>query len=147
MAKTKFGSPDVEYVFESYPEPVRTKLLALRDMIIDVANVTPGVGYVEEALRWKQPSYLTSQSGSGSTIRLDACRCNAEGYDIFFHCQSGLVEHFRDLYGDGLTFVGKRSIHFDIKDKLRMKELHHCISLALTHHLRKKLQNKSIGQP
>jgi len=40
-------------------------------MIFDVAKKTPGVGKLEEDLRWGQPSYLTLETGSGSTIRID----------------------------------------------------------------------------
>ena len=124
--------------FSVYPKPVRTKLLALRQMILDVAKKTAGVGKIEEALRWEQPSYLTPETGSGSTIRIDYIKNEPDKYAIYFICTSGLIEDFKELYKDEMKFVGNRSIVFGIADRLPEAALRHCISLALTYHLRKK---------
>ena len=53
-----------------------------------------GVGPLTETLKWGQPSYLTQESGSGSTVRIDRLK-KGDGYAIYFHCQSGLVDEFR----------------------------------------------------
>lgn len=127
-----------KFDFSVYPKPVRTKLLALREMIFDVAKKTLGVGKLEEALRWGQPSYLTPETGSGSTIRIDHIKNEPDKYAMYFICTSGLIENFKELYKDEMKFVGKRSIVFDIGDRLPEVALRHCISLALTYHLRKK---------
>lgn len=124
--------------FSTYPKPVRQKLLALRQMIFDVAKKTPGVGKLEEALRWGQPSYLTPETGSGSTIRIDHIRNEPRKYAVYFICTSGLIEDFKELYKDELKFVGNRSIVFSVGDTLPEAALRHCVSLALTYHLRKK---------
>jgi len=124
--------------FNRYPKPVRDKLLALRRMIFDVAKKTPGVGNLEEGLRWGQPSYLTSETGSGSTIRIDQIRSDGRKYAMYFICTSGLVEEFKELYRDEMKFEGNRSIVFDLADKLPEAALRHCISLALTFHTRKR---------
>jgi hypothetical protein len=124
--------------FSRYPRPVRAKLLALRSMIFDVAKKTPGVGALEEGLRWGQPSYLTSETGSGSTIRIDQIGAEGRKYAMYFICTSGLVEEFKELYRDEMKFEGNRSIVFDVRDKLPEAALRHCISLALTHHRRKR---------
>lgn len=124
--------------FSVYPKPVRSKLLALREMIFDVAKKTPGVGKLEEALRWGQPSYLTPETESGSTIRIDHIRNEPDKYAMYFICTSGLIEDFKEFYKDDMKFVGNRSIVFDVGDRLPEAALRHCISLALTYHLRKK---------
>lgn len=124
--------------FSSYPKPVRDRLLALRKMIFDVAKKTPGVGKLEEALRWGQPSYLTPETGSGSTIRIDQIRNEPGKYAMYFICTSGLIEDFRELYRDEMNFMGNRSIVFGVDDRLPEAALRHCISLALTYHLRKQ---------
>ena len=124
--------------FNTYPKPVRGKLLALRQMIFDVAKKTEGVGKLEEALRWGQPSYLTPETGSGSTIRIDQIKNEPGKYAMYFICTSGLIEDFKELYKDKMTFAGNRSIVFDADDRLPEEALRHCISLALTYHLRKK---------
>ncbi len=124
--------------FSIYPKPVRKQLLALRQMIFDVAKKTSGVVKLEEALRWGQPSYLTPETGSGSTIRIDHIKNEPGKYAMYFICTSGLIEDFKELYKDEMKFVGNRSIVFDVGDRLPEAALRHCISLALTYHLRKK---------
>jgi Domain of unknown function (DU1801) len=138
MPKPKFEDVDVEAVFNAYPLPVQRKLLALRRMVFDVAKKTAGVGQLEEALRWGQPSYLTSETGSGSTIRIDQIKNEPGKYSIYFICTSGLIDTFKELYKDEMDFASNRSIVFGIENELPEDALRHCISLALTHHLRKR---------
>ena len=72
MAKqTNIKNPEVATVFETYPKEIRAKLLLLRRLIFNVASETDGVGELEETLKWGQPSYLTTQTKSGSLIRID----------------------------------------------------------------------------
>ena len=144
MPKPKFQDRDVAAVFNAYPRAVKAKLLSLRQLIFDVARQTPGVGEVHEALRWGQPSYLTPQTGSGSTIRLDCLKDDPSKFALYFHCQSGLVEAFRDIYGGKLKFEGNRSIVLGSGDDLKAEALRHCVSLALTHHLRKRARVPAV---
>ena len=104
--------------FSTYPKPARDRLLALRKMIMDVAKATPGVGRIEETLRWGQPSYITPETGSGSTIRIDHIRNKPTKYAMFFICTSGLIEDFKELYRDKMTLQGNRSIVFEAADRL-----------------------------
>ena len=127
----------VEAVFASYPNPVKSKLLALRKLMFDTAKATPGVGALEETLKWGQPSYLTTESKSGSTIRIDQVKTEAGQYAVYFHCQTDLVETFRELYPE-LRYGGNRSILLDAADRLPEAALRHCVALALTYHLRKR---------
>jgi len=130
-------NPALDAVFSAYPKPVKAKLLALRRLIFDTAKTTGGVGALEEALKWGQPSYLTSESKSGSTIRIDQVKEEAGQYAVYFHCQTDLVETFRELYPE-LRYGGNRSILLDAADKLPEAALRHCVALALTYHLRKR---------
>jgi hypothetical protein len=127
----------VEAVFEACPAPARTKLKALRRLILDTAKATKGVGRIEEALKWGQPSYLTPETGSGSTIRIDRVKSADNQVAMFFHCQTDLVETFRELY-PRLSYSGNRAILLDAGAKLPEAELRHCVALALTYHLRKR---------
>jgi uncharacterized protein DUF1801 len=127
----------VDALFAACPEPARTKLRALRRLILDTAKATKGVGAIEEALKWGQPSYLTPQTGSGSTIRIDRVKPAAKQVAVFFHCQTDLVETFRELYPK-LSYSGNRAILLDADQKLPEAELRHCVALALTYHLRKR---------
>jgi hypothetical protein len=137
--KKRTDSPTaaVDAVFSAYPRPVQARLLALRRLIFDTAKSTKGVGALEEALKWGQPSYLTPESKSGSTIRIDQLKTQAGGYAVYFHCQTDLVETFRELYPE-LRYGGNRSILLDAGEKLPEAALRHCIALALTYHARKK---------
>lgn len=137
MAKPlRFTNKAVRAAFDGYPKDIRNKLLALRALIFETAAKTEGVGVLEEALRWGEPSYITSKSGSGSTIRINAR--GEGGYAIFFHCQTDLVPTFRSLYGDAFRFEGNRAILFDKKDAVPKAALAHCIALALTYHASRK---------
>ena len=136
-----FGDKAVAAVFEGYPAGLRRKLIAVRELIFKVANATDGVGRLTETLKWGQPSYLTMESGSGSTVRIDRLK-KADGYAIYFHCQSGLVDQFRRIYPDSFRYESKRAILFAEKDRVPMRALGHCIALALTHHRRKKSRRR-----
>ena len=132
----------VESVFAGYSGPIKSRLLALRRLIFDTADATEGVGALEETLKWGQPSYLTTESKSGSTIRIDQVKSEAGGYAVYFHCQTDLVETFRELYPE-LRYGGNRSILLDTSDKVPEKALRHCIALALTYHARKRRPARS----
>ena len=143
MAKQKFSDTAVTEVFATYPKAIRAHLSELRDLIYQVAAVTEGVGTIEEALRWQQPSYLTPETGSGSTIRIDAVKGNAQNYAMYFHCQTGLIDQFKLLYPKMFKYEGNRAMIFNVADKLPEAELRHCVSLALTYHMRKRSNKKA----
>jgi hypothetical protein len=130
-------NPAVAAAFDACPAPIRTKLLALRRLIFDTARSTEGVGALEEALKWGQVSYLTIESKSGSTIRIDRVKSTAGQYAVYFHCQTDLVATFRELYPE-LSYGGNRSILLDAAGQLPEAELRHCVALALTYHLSKR---------
>jgi hypothetical protein len=132
----RFADRRVAAVFKAYPADVRRRLMTLRALVFETAARTQGVGALSETLKWGQPSYLTAETGSGTTVRIDRLK-KSDGYAIYFHCQSGLVGQFKDLYPDTFRTEGKRAIVFDLEDRVPVKALRHCIGLALTHHVRK----------
>ena len=134
----EIGNPKVAAVFDAYPNHLREKLLHLRRLILETAAETEGVGELEEALRWGQPSYLTTKSKCGSMIRIDRVKNRDDQYAIYVHCQTTLIETFRELYPGVLIYDGKRAILFDVADKIPVDILRHCISLALTYHSQKR---------
>jgi hypothetical protein len=127
----------VANVLESYPKPIGTTLQALRKLILDTARTTDGVGALEEALKWGQVSYLTSETGSGSTVRIDQVKSADNQVAVYFHCQTNLVETFREIYPQ-LSYSGNRAILLDAGAPLPKAELGHCVALALTYHLHKR---------
>ena len=88
MSERAFQSAEVAAKFRDYPEGVKQRLLSLRRLIFDVAATTAGVGELTETLKWGQPSYLTAQTGSGSTVRLDETASSPGRTALYFHCQT-----------------------------------------------------------
>src|ERR1700743_2655327 len=74
----------VANVLDGYPKPIGAKLRALRKLILDTARTTDGVGALEETLKWGQVSYLTSETGAGSTIRIDRVKSEANQVAVYF---------------------------------------------------------------
>jgi hypothetical protein len=136
--RTDVSDPAVDAVFNAYSTPLKAKLKALRRLIFETARTTEGVGALQETLKWGQPSYLTPETKSGSTIRIDQVNSAAGQYAVYFHCQTGLVDSFRELYPTKLRFGGNRCILLDAADELTGAELRHCVALALTYHLNKR---------
>ncbi len=134
-AARAFKDKNVAKVFASYPATVRGKLMSLREMIFETASTIEGVGPLDETLKWGQPSYLTTETGSGSTIRISRVKSSDNSVAVYFHCQTDLVATFRELY-PALEYEGNRSILFNAAAKIPEKALRHCIGLALTYHTR-----------
>jgi Domain of unknown function (DU1801) len=103
----------VARVFAGYPARVRRKLLALRALIFRTAASLAGVGRLEETLKWGEPAYVTAESKSGSTIR---------------------IERFRQRFPGALTFEGNRVIVLDQDGKIPAAALASCIASAPTYH-------------
>lgn len=121
--------------FETYPTAQRRQLLALRDMVFNVAAATPGVGRIKETLKWGQPSYLTPETKSGTTVRIDAHP--AGGAAIYVNCQTNLVETFKAHY-PALSYEGVRAVVLPPDAPLPKDALRHILALTLTYHARKK---------
>lgn len=134
-------SPEVDLVFNQYPDAVREKMVYLRSLILEVAKETEGITLLEETLKWGEPSYLTKQ---GSTIRIDWKKKKPDQYAIYFKCTSKLVPTFRMLYQDLFTFEGNRAITFQMNDQLPALELKQCITAGLRYHQVKHLPTLGI---
>ena len=132
---TKVADPQVAEVFRLFPPRARTRLLKLREIIYDVAAKTPGVGELDETLKWGEPAYLTP-SGAGSTIRLGWKAKTPGEVAMYFICTTSLIDRFRELYPNELRFGGNRALLFDLDEPMPDKALRHCIALALTNKLR-----------
>ncbi|MEM7112732.1 MAG: DUF1801 domain-containing protein [Chloroflexota bacterium] len=133
-----FTRPEVAELFCAYPDDVQKRLLNLRKLIFEVAATTEGVGQIDEALRWGQPSYLTVKPKSGSTIRIGQTKADNGQVAMYFHCQTNLVSTFRRLHPTAFQYEGNRAIIFDEKNDIAIDALKQCIALALTYHLNKK---------
>jgi hypothetical protein len=140
-----FRDPAVARVFESCPAAVRRRLLALRELIFRTAASTQGVGELEETLKWGEPAYLTTQSRSGSTIRLGWKKPDPSRCAMYFHCQTNLIQTFRTLFPDELQFEANRAIVFTAAEPVPMDSLAFCVAAALTYHRRKASAGREHG--
>jgi hypothetical protein len=129
-----FANTAVAQTFATYPPEMRSKLLALRELILRTAASTDGVGDIEETLKWGEPAYLTAASGSGSTVRIAWKKARPTEYALYFNCQTTLVETFRALFPDDFRFEGNRAIVFNASDAVPTDALVFCIAAALTYH-------------
>ena len=133
---SKITNPEVAAAFERYPSAMRRKLMTLRQLILDTAAESEDVGPLEETLKWGEPSYLAK---GGSAVRMGWKKSQPDFYALYFHCQTRLVDTFKELYRDEFKFEGNRAIVFDKNDGLPVEALKHCIYLSLTYHRRKHL--------
>jgi len=131
---TPFKSVAVAQAFNSCPAPMRRRLLTMRELIFQTAASTQGVGELEETLKWGAPAYLTSQSKSGSTIRLGWKKAKPSQVAMYFNCQTTLVETFRSLFPADFNFAGNRALIFDASACVPTDALRVCIAAALTYH-------------
>ena len=138
-----FANAAVAQAFEAYPPNMRRKLLALRELILKTAASTEGVGEIEETLKWGEPAYLTSQTGSGSTVRIDWKGSKPSEYAMYFNCQTSLVETFKTLFPGEFRFEGNRAIVFKDSESIPKDALAFCIAAALTYHRAGKLKRSA----
>ena len=120
--------------FATYPPEARRKLLHLRQLILETAEELENVGPITETLKWGEPAYLTSQSGSGSTIRIDWKAKTPDQYAMYFNCKTTLVDTFRTIFPNDFRFEGNRALVFTISDSIPEDSIKHCIGAALVYH-------------
>lgn len=123
-------------ILGSYSPQLRDKLLYLRQLIYETAMESKDITLLEETLKWNEPSYVTKK---GSTIRINRRKSSPEQYAMYFHCQTRLIETFRELYGELFEYENNRAILFNLSDDIPERELKHCILLSLTYKSRKHL--------
>ena len=135
MAENTYNicDPAVQAAFDAYGPQERDALMSLRALIFEVANATPGVGSVQETLKWGQPAYLTPQTKSGTTIRLGAPKSG--GVALYTHCQTSVISDFRSLFPARFSFDGNRAVVFPDGHLPPLEQLEPLVRMALTYHL------------
>lgn len=117
-----------------YPEPVRTRLLEIREIVFSVAAETKDIGALTETLKWGEPAYLTEASKSGSTIRLGTTKSAPDKCAVLFNCKTTLVETFRAHFAGDFAFEGNRALIVPATGALSREPLMLCLRAALTYH-------------
>lgn len=135
MAQHEFEDLAVAAVFKSYPADMRARLLALRQLVFDTAATVIGPDSLVETLKWGTPSYHT-RAKSGTPIRLGPAR-EAGEYSLFVHCQTSLIDEFREERPAAFRYSGTRALLFGPDDVPKEKHIKDFITAALTYHQRK----------
>lgn len=119
-----------------YPQPVRRRLLEIRELIFTVAAETEAIGPLTETLKWSEPAYFTEASGSGSTVRLGVTKAAPDNPAVLFNCKTTLIETFRSHFAGDFTFEGNRAVMVPPTGPLPNAPLKLCLHMALTYHRR-----------
>ncbi|MEX0345704.1 MAG: DUF1801 domain-containing protein [Rhizobiaceae bacterium] len=135
MPRRAFENPDVEAAYQAFREPVRGKLLDLRELAFEVEEQTEGAGPIVEELKWGQPSFVISGK-HGSTFRLGEIPEGQATHALYFLCQTTLVGTFREHYGDVLDFKDNRAMVFLKGRDYPRDAIAHCMALAMTYRLK-----------
>jgi len=107
----------------------------LRNLILDEASIHDEIGVIEETLKWGEPAYLTAETKSGTTIRIDWKARSPDQYAMYVSCRTTLVDTYKTLFPDSFKYEGNRSIIFDIDEEVPENELRYCIGMAFRYHL------------
>jgi hypothetical protein len=118
---------EIQGKLDSYPGHIKPLILELRNLVFSVAEDL-GLGEIDETLKWGEPSY---QVKNGSPVRIDWKSKYPDKYFLFFHCQTKLVDTFRELYSESLEFDGNRAIVLYVNKDLPKQVIRHCLELAM----------------
>ena len=125
----------IEDIYNTYPTNIQKKCLQLRTLIFDIASNHSEIGPIEETLRWNEPTYIPSQSKSGSMIRIHHKQNKPYDFALYFLCNTSLIDQFKEQYPNSFTFGGNRALEFMVNDPLPLKEIKNCMYQALTYYL------------
>lgn len=128
----------VNQTYDSYPSEARTKLLRLRELLLKTATNIPEVGPIEETLKWDQPSYLTSKTKTGSTIRFGWSAKSPSFVSVFFNCKTTIIDTCRDKFPNELEYVGNREVRIPLNETISEDAISQCFAIALMYHKNKK---------
>ncbi|WP_322989058.1 DUF1801 domain-containing protein [Hoeflea sp.] len=110
-------------------------------LIFEVAEKTSEIGVLKESRKWGEQSFTPVRRNIGSSVRIQP-RGNGD-VALMFICHTNLVDEFRTLYPDRLSYEGNRAIVLSGEEANDRAALSHCIGLALTYKLRKRQRARS----
>lgn len=119
---------------------VTNATLKVREWVFEIAALDSEIGSITEDLKWNEPSYLTNQTNSGTTLRINQKKNAPNTFAIYVNCKTDLVENFKNIFPN-LKYEGTRAIVFDASSPLPEEEIKTIISMIL----RYKLRNKTNG--
>ncbi len=119
--------------FCEYTSDATATLLAVRELIHEVARGDSEIGQLQETLRWGELSFLTQKPNTGSMIRLAVTKSGKPA--VFFHCGTTLIETCRARYSHIFEFEKNRAIVLQLPIEDTAIEIRQCVRLALRYKL------------
>ena len=129
-----FTDDKVKAAYAAFPPDALAMCMTLRDLIFSVARDNPEVGEIEETLKWGQPSYLTSQTKAGSTLRIGMAKQG--GAALFAHCATDIISTYASTFPGTDLIEGNRAVIFTSPDSIVPERLRLLIYHGLTYHLK-----------
>ncbi len=127
--------PEISSLFGAYSQAAGEHLLAVRTLIYDIA-AERGLGKVDESIKWGEASFWVK---GGSAVRVDWKEKQPEVIKVFFHCQTRLIETFREVYPEAFAYEGNRALLIPLEDYSKHGALAHCLSVAMRYQALKRL--------
>lgn len=116
----------IEDYYPTYTNNEKEKLQEMSDLVEQVAEKLSLV--IKAERKWGQLSF---SSKIGTPIRM--ARFDDDYVALFVHCQTTLVEQWREMFTDSLKFSKTRAILLNTKDELPIDDLEICIQMALSY--------------
>lgn len=121
---------NIQEFYPRYSEPITSKLTELQQLIWQVAKEQKHT--ISESAKWGQLSFASKK---GTPIRIDQFSDNEIA--LLVHCQTTLIETWKALFADQLSFSRNRAVVLSVSSPLPVSELEICIDMALNYHSHK----------
>ncbi|SHJ67586.1 hypothetical protein SAMN05444000_111116 [Shimia gijangensis] len=126
---------DIETTIAGWPEAAKTCFHALRKVIFQTAASNSAVGTLEEVLKWGEPSFLTSQTRSGTTLRISWKPKTPDEIGVFVICRTDMLKQVRALYPEAFRYEGTRAAYLPLSHPIPEEAVAYLAMRAQTYHL------------
>lgn len=131
-------------VVQNYPSAAQGRFSALRLIILQEA-ARLDVGPIEETLKWGEPSFLTSKTKAGSTIRMGWSLKREGRFGLFFNCQTDIISRLSADFPVEFSYEGNRAATFPLETSPPEFALRAAFAMALNYH-RDRRTAKAAGK-
>lgn len=118
---------NIQEFYPQYSQTIINKLTELQQLIWQVADEQGAT--LSESAKWGQLSFAAKK---GTPIRIGQFSDNQIA--LLVHCQTTLIETWKALFPQQLTFSGNRAVVLSIDSPLPATKLAVCIAMALNYH-------------
>lgn len=133
-SKIRFPSEEVSSYYFNLTPVMFDLFMEIRTWIYELSEAEERIGFIEECLKWGEPSFLTPKTKSGSTIRIG--KVNDLEFALYFNCKTTIAKEIEMEFPE-LNCDGKRALYLPVSKKLPKTKLIVCLKKALLYHKRK----------